>query len=392
MAQTVIRAPESTQNIPSARRVRDVADRIQYLDPDAAPFTLILQKARKKSTTSDKFEWFEKDLPARWDQVNNGAGYASGATSIVVDNGAYFSVGDVVNVPRTAEKMLVTAVASNTLTVSRGVGSTSAAALVDNDDLQIIGNAYSEGSLSGAEKSHIETNPFNYTQIFRTPLGVTGTEMESENYIGPDRPRLRAEKMIEHRIDLERAFLFGERNLDTSTNGTTNNPRRYTGGAFYFLTGATNTQDFGGILTEGEMESWLQNVFAHVGSGSSRLLLASPLWISVLDQLATGRLQLAPGDSVFGLTVKQWVTGHGTLNIVKERLFENGAGGNGYSGFALALDLDKLSIRPMRNRDTKLRIDIQAPDLDGVKDEYMTEAGLQLSNPLVHGLGKAVTG
>lgn len=391
MAQTVIRAPESTQNIPSARRVRDVADRIQYLDPDAAPFTLILQKARSKAAMSDKFEWFEKDLPARWDQVNNGAGYTSGNTSIVVDNAAYFSVGDVINVPRTAEKMLVSTVTTGTqtLVVVRGVGSTAAAALVDNDDLQIIGNAYTEGSLSGAEKSHIETNPYNYVQIFRTPLGVTGTEMESQNYIGADRPRLRAEKNIEHRIDLERAMLFGERNIDVTS---TNNPRRYTGGLFYFLTGATNTKDFGGIMTEPEIESWLQDTFSHTGSGNSRLLLASPLWITVLDQIAAARIMTSSGDTTYGITVKQWVTGHGTLNVVKERLFENGAGGNGYAGFAMALDLDRVMFRYMNNRNTKLRVDIQAPDLDGVKDEYLTEAGLQVANPLLHGIGKNVTG
>jgi hypothetical protein len=391
MPQTIIRAPESTENIPAARRVRDVDDRIQYLDPDVAPLTLILQRARSKATVNSKFEWMEKDLPARWDQINNGAGYASGATSVVVDNGAYFSVGDIVNVPRTSEKFKVDAVVvgTNTLTIARGVGSTAAAALVDNDDLQIIGNAYTEGSLSAPEKSHIETFPFNYTQITRTPLGVTGSEMVSENYTGPDRARLRAEKNIEHRIDLERTALFGERNVDTSS---TANPRRYAGGLFYFLTGATNTTDMGGIMTDPEVESFLQNVFAHTGSGNNRLFLASPLLITVIDQIAMGRLQVVQGADVYGLSIKQWVTGHGTLNIVKERLLENGAGGTGYAGFGLALDLDKIKFRFLRDRNTKLRMDIQAPDLDGIKDEYLTEAGWEIANPLVHGIVKGVTG
>jgi hypothetical protein len=392
MAQTVIRAPESTGNIPAARRVRDVANRIEYLDPDIAPLTLITQKARTKTANNSTFEWIEKDLAARWDQINH-ADYTN-ETSIVVDNGDYFSVGDVVNVPRTAEKMLVTAVDPTTdeLTVVRSYGPTAIGTLVNNEDLQIIGNAYAEGAVSGSAKSHIETYPFNYTQITRTPLQITRTEMNSENYTGADRPRLRAEKNIEHRLDLERTALFGERLLDTSSPGTTDGPVRTTGGAFYFLTGATNETDAGGILSASEMESFCQDVFQHTGAGNTRLFVASPLLISVFDLIALGRMQLVPSDKVYGMTVKQWVTGHGTLMIVKHRLLEDGPGGVGYGGYGLALDMDKFMIRPLANSNTKLYADIQENDRDGVKDEYLTEAGWQISSPLVHGILSGVTG
>src|SRR5205823_11102361 len=100
----MIRAAESTENIPSARRVRDVVRDLKYLDPDIAPLIQILQQANSAATTNSKFEWFEKDLPARWDAVNGTTGTG---TSVVVNNVGYFSVGDVVEVPRTHEKMRV---------------------------------------------------------------------------------------------------------------------------------------------------------------------------------------------------------------------------------------------------------------------------------------------
>lgn len=391
MPQAVIRAPESTENVPAARQVRDVSGTIEYLDPDATPLTTITQKLRSKVTTNRKFEWFEGDNPSQWDQVNNGAGYNNAATSIVVDNATYFSIADVINVPRTGEKMLVTAVTTgtNTLDVTRGVGSTAAAALVDNDDLQILGNAYAEGSLSGAEKSITETNPYNYTQIFRLPLGVTGTEMSQENYTGPDRDRLRARKAIEHRLHLEMTALFGERNINT---GSTANPRRYTGGLFYYLSGATNTTDAGGVLSEPEIELWLESVFQHTGSGDSRLLIASPRLITALDLIASSKVQLVPRDQMLGMQVRQWQTSHGVLNVVKHRLLLNGPGGQGYNGYGLALDMDKVRFRFMRDRNMQLREDIQAPDLDGIKDEYLTEGGWQVLNPLLHGILKGVQG
>lgn len=394
MAQTVIRSPESTENIPASRRVRDVADRIAYLDPDIAPLTLVLSRARSSPATNTKFEWIEKDLPARWDQVNNGAGYSDTATSIVVDNAAYFSIGDVVNIVRTGEKIRVTNVTTGTqtLTVIRAVDGdgTTGVAILDNDDLQIIGNAYAEGAGAGAEKSHQEAYLFNYTQIVRTPFGATGSESASENYTGPDRPRLRAEKAKEHKIDLERTAVFGERNLFTSGAETTANPRRYTGGFLYYVT--TNAKDMGGIMTEPEVEDFCQTVFQHTASGDTRLLLASPLAVSVIDQLAAARIQVAPRESTFGLAVRTWVTAHGTLNIVKHRLLENGAGGTGYAGYMLAVDPMKMRYRFLRGRNTKLLVDIQSPDLDAWKDEYMTECGWQVENELVHGYAFGITG
>lgn len=393
MAQTVIRARESTRNIPSSRSVRDVSKMIAYLDPDAGPFTNILQRASSRAAIQPKFEWSEKDLEARWDQVNNGAGYASGATAVVVDNGKYFSVNDVVNVVRTGEKMLVTAVntGTNTLTVARGVGSTAAAALVDNDDLQIIGQAYAEGANKGAEKSHQETWKYNYTEIFRIPFGVTNTQTNSENYTGPDRQRLRIEKMVVHKIDLERSALFGERNEDTGTNATTDNPVRYTGGLLYFLT--SNGTNAGGVLTEPSVETFLQNVFGHTGGDAdTRLLLASPLVISVIDQLAAGKQMLVPKEKTYGVAINQWVTSHGTLLIAKHRLLENGAGGQGYAGYAIAVDPRKCTRRYLQNRDTMLRKDIQNPDADAWTDEYLTECGWQIENPELHGVLSGVTG
>jgi hypothetical protein len=393
MAATFVRAPESTENVPASRRVRDVSKKIGYLDPDIAPLTLILQRMNSASCFNTKFEWIEKDLEPGWTAVNNGAGYADNATSVVVDNGAYVSIGDILNVPRTGEKMLVTNISTNTLTVSRGVGSTAAAALVDNDDIQILGNAYQEGDTSGTEKSHAETYPYNYTQITRTPLAVTGSEMASENYTGSDLDRLRAEKGIVHKMYLEKTALFGERNLDTATNGTTGKPRRYTGGWLYYCGSASNIKDASGILTEPELETWTQDVFAHTSGGDSRLLFCSPLVISVLNQLAAGRIQVVPREKVFGLSLTQWITGHGTLTIIKHRLLEAGpTSGYGYSGEAWAIDPSKMRMRYLRGRNTKLREDIQANDMDGVKDEYLTEAGWEVKNPLVHGRLKGVTG
>ncbi len=408
---TFVRGPETTEMGNVSRRVRDVSDTIQYLDPDAAPFTVMLMKASSRAAMNSKFEWIEKQLPSKWDAINNAGGYSAPyyttPDTVFAVHNPIFSVGDVVLVPRTGEKMLVSSIntgaSPTTITVVRDVtgvmtgdtgaaGSGTAGVLVNNDDLLVIGTSFAEGSSSPQEKTWNETYPYNYTQIYKDAFGVSDTEERSELYTGKDRPRLRLERGIEHKINLERSALFGDRYLN---NANPANVYRYTGGLTYFL--QDNMVNAGGILTEPTMESWLQGVFAHVGATDTRVLFASPLVISVLDMIAVARLHLVPRDETFGITVRQWVTSHGVLNVIKHRLLETSPTGYnttpaGYGGYAFAVDPTKVLFRYMNGRNTRLETDIQLPDEDGWKDQYLTEAGWQISLSPVHGILSGVTG
>ena len=107
---TLVTGSRATNSGNQDNRRIEMADKILLLDPDAAPLTVVTKNIQKKATGNPKFQWQEDELDPRFDAINNGAGYASGATSIVVDNGAYFEVGNLVYVPRTGETMRVTAI------------------------------------------------------------------------------------------------------------------------------------------------------------------------------------------------------------------------------------------------------------------------------------------
>src|SRR5690554_3397330 len=156
MAQVI--GTRSTTNILSNRIVIDMSDKIALLEPNETPFMSFLKIAKKNIRTakSYKVEWLEDDIGARWDAINKVAGYNDSATAIDVDNGDYFTAGDIVKVPRTGEVMSVTSVATNEITVVRGFGTTAKAALVDNDPLVIIGNANEEGSGTRGIKTTLE--------------------------------------------------------------------------------------------------------------------------------------------------------------------------------------------------------------------------------------------
>src|SRR4051812_27068596 len=137
----------TTTNVLSDQLAIDLGDRISELEPDVQVLSVFTRAAGKKATVATKFSWLESRNKARFDLVNNGAGYVAGATAITVDNGAYFAQWDQVLVTRTGEQMRVDGVAGNVLTVTRGIGST-AAAIVDNDELLIIGSAQPENDTS----------------------------------------------------------------------------------------------------------------------------------------------------------------------------------------------------------------------------------------------------
>lgn len=387
--QTAANTPVTTKdtvgfNTTTAILVRDVGPRIFYVDPSKAPFTLLTSRAGDKPCSNPRFEWYEKTLRPKVDAINAGAGYTAGDTALTVDNALYFQVNDIALVARTGEQLRVTAIAAPVLTVVRGFGETSAAALVDNDDLFVIGSSWKEGADAGIPDEWQEEQKFNYTQIFRRPFGASATRQASETYFDNPRAQLRAEKAIEHAIDIERAFMFGER-LEFTTGET----RRTTRG---FDTWATsNVKDAGGTLTESELEDWFADVFEATAAGDSRLLLSSAKVVSVFDMLAGARLQTVPSDKTYGIAVSQYISSHGSVNIVKHRLMDSGTKDVLAGERAWAIDPKMLKMRTLRGRGTKLRMDVQTPGVDGWIDEYLTEVGLQFSVPQVHGVLKTVT-
>ena len=388
MAATVQRVVGSTANTQSTQYIRDVTAGLQELDPSSTPFTLILQKEGSRKATNFKFEWNELGGDFA------GAGYApqvdsttttGSGTSVTVINGAYFNIGDVVKVARTSELMLVTAISSNVLTVTRGVGSTATTALANLDDLFIIGTSFGEGTAAPGPSTWQEIAKFNYTQIFKNAAAASNTAQAMGNYLGDQRKIERTKIARKHKESIERAFLFGERNRDTTS---TVSPINYTGGVLYWAT--ANGSTVTGALTEPTVETFLEGVFSHTSGGSQRTFFCGARVLSVMNQISAGRLNTTPGEEVYGVRIKTWASAHGDLMIVKHRFLETGAIGGlttqvgAYGGYGLALDMSNLKYSALR--DTTLSTDVQAPGDDLWKDMYVTEAGLQFQLPAAHGV------
>lgn len=368
-------------NILSNRIVIDMSNEIAMLEPSATPLVVLTKKMNTKTCHNPKFEWMDSDTDVRW-VANSSATATSTATSVSVaeGKGKYFAVGDLVKVPSTGEVLKVTEISTDALTVTRSVGGTAAAVIPPNEKLLIIGNASQQGSGAPAEKV-IGLSPFyNYTQIFKTAFSVTNTLEATKLYGMKELARLRKNNGIVHAKSMEYAFLFGEKGIVT----TGSQPETYVGGIFEFLSGNANNKTVAkASATEADLLVFCQNVFTY--GGDTRTCLCSPDILSWFATLAGSKVQLiqADKDSTFGLNITKYMTPFGVLNLVMHPLLVQG-----YAGNLMAMDFDDLYYRPLAGRDTKLMTNIQAADEDGQRDQYITEAGIELRLPLKHGIFK----
>jgi len=363
-------SPVFTYGVDRERRDLDVAKEIARLVPDANPFLSILQRAKKSNTRTAEFSWYDSEPGAWWTKMTASADDSE--TTLDVSDATIFRPWDVIKVPRTGEVMRVTAVdeSAKTVTVVRGQGTSSTAELTSDDWLMRLGNAMQEFSNAPESKIAQPVKEYNYTQIFRRPFDQSMTsEREALKTNETERNRLRRDQALEHKLDIERALLFGERREDVA------NKLRMTGGLLSFI--KTNHLDVSGNLTEQKFEEFCEMLFAN--GSSKKLLICSYRVGSIINQFAKDKIRTASGESTYGIRLKMYESFHGDLAIVPSRTLEKD-----YLGLAFGVDMDYVQYRPLNGRDTTLRTNIQAPDADGWRDEYLTEVGLQVRLEKVH--------
>jgi len=418
--------------IPS-RRLYDFSDRVADLAPEESPFFVYLSKVAKVPTSDSQFRFLEdRTKIAMTDRSFNIKGAATLAaagsnTSLIVDIGGNSSVnwlikGMVVQFAQnknteSTDTEAITQATGRIESVSQGSGETSivvktidassgsTTTLDDDGDCVVIGTSYAEGSGSPDVFSQELDNDFGYTQIFKTACEMSNTARATQ-YRGyaDEWQRIWNLKLREHKIDIERAMLFGMKgsqsgiqysdgivghiikNGGTPSDGTIGS---YSEGLPYLATYATSELTYDGLLSAFEV------MYDPARGGSSaKLCLASLPVVSHFNKLGgfvdqsfsgEGRYNFERAQGSFGHKVMRVETVHGDCSIVKEPLFRNNA-----SGHMAFVDLDHVSYRPLVgngiNRDTSIQTNVQGADEDLRKDMILTEAGLEVSLPEAHAL------
>jgi hypothetical protein len=385
------------------RLIVDAVDKIFLLEPNKHPLVTLLTNVGKvydgkawrgssmlkRPTGNPEFKWFEDYYGGRYAKVSGTCTSAVDQTPTVTgagsNSGYIFTPGDVVKNMRTGENAVVdTTIAATTVKLHvRGFGSTAAAAMADGDSLFIVGNVNEENGGARTVNTTQTSPQTNYTQIFKTTIALSNTEKEANLYGGKDLPYQRAKKGTEHALDIERAFWWSQKTTDTG--GTQGHTRRSTGGILEFIeAGNSYVQNQGGPLTAPDLNTFLREGFTY--GNDTKMLFSGGIVLQAINEIARGQILTKPLDTTYGMKISQWQTAFGTVNIVHNPLFVEDAAGS-----AFMLDMDGFAYRYMNNRDTKLETNIQAPDVDGEVDQYITECGLQRAQSPKHAYLKGVT-
>jgi len=426
---------------PDRRRLYNFGDRVAELAPEESPFFVYLSKVAKAPTDDPVFRYLENRNKVNWTDrsfllaaaVNGGSAVSAGSSyTFTVDTSGGASVDWLI-------KGMVFVV--STVDSTAGIGHTIARVdssvsdlgssssftgkiidvsnsnvsgynvLADNDSCQIIGTSFEEGS--GAPdvwSSELEDN-YGYTQIFKTACEMTNTAIATR-YRGyaDEWSRIWADKLREHKVDIERAMLFGQKARVSSIQYTEGivghivknvNPSAsdaafsYSSGSSYYRTAAQSEFTYDRLLSD------LEVIFDPARGGSSdKLVLCSLPVITFFNKLGDGafidtsigstanmpyRMNFDSRQGAFGHSIMVIDTIHGRLNLVKEPLFRGIA-----SGFMLMADMSQVAYRPLVgngvNRDTHVVSNVQSDDEDLRKDMILTEAGLEITLSESHAL------
>ena len=424
---------------PDRRRLYNFGDRVHELSPEESPFFVYLSQINKVPTDDSVFRYLENRNPINWTNrsfvmanapgtVAAGSSYsfqvadaATPAASIDwLQKGMVFAVQSadtsdgisnvIVRVDSAVTDQGTTSAFTGKVVSLSNSGVTGYNAIADNDNCQVIGTSFEEGS--GAPdvfSTEIEDN-YGYTQIFKTAAEMTGTALATR-FRGYEYEwnRIWSEKLREHKVDIERAMLFGQKarvggiqytegiigHILKNVNPTNDNSAfSYSSGSSYYRRVADSELTYDRLLSD------LEVIFDPArGSSSDKLVLCSLPVITFFNKMGDGKFvdgslghsntpykyDIESRTGAFGHKVMMIDTVHGTLNLVKEPLFRGIS-----ASYMLMADMKYLLYRPLvgngYNRDTQIQTNIQSVDEDLRKDMIMTEAGLEVCLPESHAL------
>ena len=401
---------------------------VKELWTDVAPFTTVISNKESRKVPDPIFKMFEHRNP--WvkqlflcnsdtdnldsDTTTNTTVTVDGASNCSIDDSLIGMICEVWTDGYGSKKAIVrvdsvtssTVVVVNTLWTSTG----SDIALADDDIFLIIGNAQGEGTTSPEAWADELEVVWNSTQIFKTPLQITGTLLAASlRGESSELARLRAQKNQEHKMQKEKAFLFGKRvggtGLDLQDGSTSEsfadggvldsdgNLVRTTYGivsAIEIYGSSTSTVDYTNIFTVSEATYTyssfvddMEKVFQYVPEAGVKRAFVGAGALGYWSKMAgttgmagnsgwTVNLSDMRRDSL-GFNYKILETPHGILQLIPTPALRGP-----YNKYMLVVSDENLFHAQYRSPMYQANIKTDNA-FDGVKDQYFSDEGVGIS-------------
>ena len=413
----------------TGQRPKNWREMILYLYPNGnAPLTAILSKMASEKVDDPEFNWYTKTLSTQAGTItgiysNSGLSSAyTGATAAAGDtlyvkmaeaDAKEFRVGHQVLLRKSA----AVSVDKNAKVTARTLAGASSYLTIllleaDNgsgDDISdatrclIIGNINAEGAGMPDAISYDPVKISNLTQIFRTPLDITRTAKRTRLRTGDAYKEAKREALEYHSIEMEKAFLWG---IMTERTGANGKPERTTAGLIPTIKtyAPNNVVDFRTWSTASHAgDDWTENfagedfidtqleVLFRYGNRQKLALCGSGALLGI-NKLVKNRSDFTFTSETkdYGIQVVAWKTPFGEINLMTHPLFSFES-----SNRNSMVIFEPANLKFRYIDDTTFYPDGEKQNtgpnrIDGTKEEFLTEAGLECHHPVGWGFWNGI--
>jgi hypothetical protein len=359
----------------------DVSDLVAIASPYETPLLDALGDPARPAR-STVHEWLEDSLLPNTDKINDST-YTNALTDtqFVVLNAARFRVGDQIKVDTSKEVMLVTAVdtGTNTLTVVRGYGGTTAEALANNQVLQILGNAALEGDSADAARFNARSRKINYTQIFASTIEVSGSELAVRQVgVADEADYQKQQRLRELLRDLENCVING-RSPAANPEGSTS-VRRTMKGILGFVSTNRFSPGVSGFpsdlaLTEDQLNFALREIWKS-SNGQVDLIVVNGREKRHINEFVGTNQRYTPEDRTFAKVIGMYESDFGVCKVALSRWVTVGT--------VLLLDSSRVEVMPLAGRSFQYKPLGATGDRES--GQVIGEYTLELRNENAHGV------
>ncbi len=363
----------------------DVSDIIGLVSPWETPLLDHLGDPRAEAR-STVHEWLEDTLMPNSDTINQTTftPNATNATSVTVNNGDRFQVGDQVRPDGGVEIMLVTGVAGAVLTVARGYGNTTKFALTNGLTLYIVGNAALEGDARPNARFTQRSRRKNYCQIFTASVEVSGSQLAATKHgVADEMDYQKQERIRELMRDLENCVINGVAASGTPQGDSTT--RRTMNGIIpaiatnKFSPGVNGFPAGGGAGSKDLAETVLNTALRKVwesSAGPVDTILVGGLQKRRINSFITGSRGFDSKDTRFTDRVAVYESDFGVCRVVLSRWVP--------ADTLVLLSSPRLSVMPLAGRSFQFKK--LASTGDSEVGQVIGEYTLEMKNENAHGV------
>lgn len=294
--------------------------------------------------TNVKHEWLESSLNANSVTDDETGGLDAAGTNVdlavTTGQGVRVRIGSLLKdtARGKTEVLQVTAISTDTLTVTRGYGDTSPEIHAEGSQWDIIAEPKQSGADVSDDTSTTRVRKDNYCQIFEKGVKINGdTQAVNKAGVPDELARQTMERMLELTVRLDKSVLEGEKLGPASDSAL-----RTMGGLTWFLSqsGANYNATAEEISPDVINELYLS---AYDDGGNPTVLLCNQKQLAKISNFDADKVRITVSEGLRGGAATRFLTDQGAeLEIVKDRWFRN-------DSIAL-LDMSRISVMPLQGR------------------------------------------